>query len=142
MIRKSPLSWFYKLELPVQVALLAHPHGYVSEDVAVAIPRRTESVRHDERPQVRRRWHLRSAEANHLEDERLRLDRWWKHLPHGTRQALVRHRSFEVPARYRDVIVELDPDGVPPNPSVETPFMLTGIAAAYIEMQAEGADPR
>ena len=130
------------LDLRVQVALLAHPHGYVSESVAASIPRRAESVRHDERPQKRRRWHLRSAEANHLEDERLCLDRWCKHLPDGTQDALVRHRSAEVPARYRDAIVELDPDGAPPGGVPGVPFQLSGIAAAYVEMMAMGADPR
>lgn len=141
MGRVHPLTWFFNLEVRVQAKLLAHPHGYLPEAVAKKIPRRTDPVR-DRNPADPPRWHLRSAEAIRLEEERLRLDSWWRNLADRTRNALLEHRSGSVPAKYWDAVLDLDPRGAPAGTDLKAPFELSGITAAYVEMVAQGNDPR
>lgn len=86
-----------------------------------------------------RRWQLRSAEANLLEDERLRLDAMWRGLSPSTRDALVKSRGGQVPPQGREAILDLMPGGVPLGADLDEAFDLSGIAAAYVEMVAVGA---
>ncbi|WP_234820703.1 hypothetical protein [Mycolicibacterium goodii] len=87
-------------------------------------------------PKESRLWQLRSAEANLLEDERLRLDRWWRELPDEARSALVMSRGRSVPRAWRAAVLDLHSDGLTPGTDLEAEFRMSGIAAAYIEMVA------
>jgi len=134
MGRRRTLSWFYRLDRGAQAGLLAKPHGYLSDEVAQSISDRAVVTHADERRQTRPQWQLRTEDANLLEDERLRLDDWWGGLPDSARVALIRCRTGQVPYEYRETLLELIPGGVPRRVDLDTPFELTGIAAAYIEM--------
>ena len=130
------LSWFFRLQREVQAIVLASPHGYLPHGVAGTIPDHTVLAHRDETPQNPRRWLLRPAEANLLEDERLRLDEWWNDLPNSARSALLESRAGHVPHGYREAVLDLVPGGAPPDTDLNTAFELSGIAAAYIEMVA------
>ncbi|MBU8812735.1 hypothetical protein [Mycolicibacterium goodii] len=134
--KHSPLAWFYRLDRRMQADLLANPHGYLPDGVAAAIASHTVRSYRDEKPQESRLWQLRSAEANLLEDERLRLDRWWRELPDEARSALVMSRGGSVPRAWRAAVLDLHSDGLTPGTDLEAEFRMSGIAAAYIEMVA------
>lgn len=134
MSRHRTLSWFYRLSRGRQAVLLANPHGYLSEDVARSISGHTVLTHADERRQKPPQWQLRAADANLLEDERLRLDEWWEGLPERARTALIGCRTGHVPPEYRETVLDLIPGGVPRGADLDTAFELTGIVAAYIEM--------
>jgi hypothetical protein len=89
MSKDRTLSWFFRLRREVQAVLLASPHGYLPHGVAGTIPDHTVLAHRDETAQNPRRWLLRPAEANLLEDERVRLDEWWNDLPNSARSALL-----------------------------------------------------
>lgn len=131
------LSWFFRLDRSVQALLLANPHGYLPDGVAGAIRGHTMLAHRDETPQTPQQWHLRAAEANLLEDERLRLDAWWNDLPDSACAALIACRAGGVPAEYREAVLDAHPGGVRPGTDLDLGFDLSGIAAAYIEMVAE-----
>lgn len=128
------LAWFYRLDRRMQADLLANPHGYLPDAVAAEIPSHTVRSYRDEKPQESRLWQLRSAEANLLEDERLRLDRWWRELPDEARAALVTSRDGTVPRAWRATVLDLQPGDMSPETDLETEFTVSGIAAAYIDM--------
>jgi hypothetical protein len=137
MRRDRTLTWFHRLGRGHQAALLANPHGYVPEKVAREIPkhtilsRRNESTRHPEQ------WLLHSAEANLLEDERHRLDKWWRELPVQARSALVDSRGGKVPREHREAVLDLIPGGVRPGTDLDVAFEMPAIAAAYLEMLSD-----
>jgi hypothetical protein len=130
------LTWFYRLDRQVQADLLANPHGYLRDGVAAEITAHTVRSYRDEKPQESRLWQLRSAEANLLEDERLRLDRWWRDLPDEARSALVASRDGAVPRAFRATVLDLHPGALSPATDLDVEFSLSGIAAAYVEMVA------
>ncbi|WP_084356436.1 hypothetical protein [Mycolicibacterium wolinskyi] len=136
MRRNRTLSWFYRLGRGAQAALLAKPHAYLPDDVAAEIPGHTVLAHRDETPQLPRRWQLRPAEANLLEDERHRLDDWWNDLPRHARSALIECRGDRVPPEYRAAVLDVIPGGAPAGVDLNTPFALSGIAAAYVDMVA------
>jgi hypothetical protein len=136
MRRDRTLSWFHRLDLGQQAALLADPHGYLREGVAAAIRPHTEPARHDETLQYPRRWLLRSAEANLLEDERHRLDKWWQDLTPEVRSALIECRAEAVPREHRKAVLESAPGGMRPGTDLDIGFEMTDMAAAYLEMVA------
>ncbi|CAJ1498741.1 hypothetical protein [[Mycobacterium] burgundiense] len=136
MGNRRSLSWFYQLDRADQAVLLARPHGYLPDGVAAKIEGHTVPAGRDGTPDATPRWQLRSAEANLLEDERLRLDAMWRGLSPGTRAELVASRGGPVPAHCREAILDLLPGGVPPGTDLDVAFDLTGIVAAYVEMAA------
>lgn len=136
MRRDRTLSWFHQLDLGQQAALLADPHGYLPDDVAKTIRPHIDVSRPDETKQYPRRWLLRSAEANLLEDERLRLDDWWQHLPSGVRSALIECRAEVVPREYRKAVLESAPGGLHPKADLTIEFDMTEMTSAYLEMLA------
>lgn len=133
MTRTPPLAWLYQLDRSQQAALLANPHGYLPFGVVDRIAGHIAVARRDETPQ-QPRWQLRAAEANLLEDERLRLDDWWGALPPAAREELLATRHTAVPEQYRESVLDLVPGGIPSGTDMETSFMASGIAAAYLEM--------
>lgn len=139
MTRTPPLAWLYQLDRSQQAALLAKPHGYLPASVVDRIAGHTTLTRRDETPQ-QPRWQLRTAEANLLEDERLRLDAWWGALPRAAREELVATRHTAVPERYRESVLDLVPGGISTGTDTKSPFTASGIAAAYLEMVHRAQD--
>lgn len=136
MRRDRTLSWFHRLDLGQQAALLADPHGYLPDGVAEEIRPHVDSARHDETVQYPRRWLLRSAEANLLEDERHRLDDWWQDLAPEVRAALIECRADAVPREHREAVLESAPGGVHPRADLDIGFDMTEMTSAYLEMMA------
>lgn len=136
MGRDRTLSWLYQLDRGVQAVLLANPHGFLPAGVAADISDHTVVAHRNESPRKPVQWQLRSAEANLLEDERLRLDQWWKDLPDSTRVALVACRTGEIPQEYREALLDVIPGGVPAGTDLDSAFDMSGIAVAYVEMVA------
>jgi len=122
MNKDRTLSWFFRLQREVQAIVLASPHGYLPHGVAGTIPDHTVLAHRDETPQNPRRWLLRPAEANLLEDERLRLDEWWNDLPNSARSALLESRAGHVPHGYREAVLDLVPGGAPPDTDLNTAY--------------------
>ncbi len=118
---------------------MGRPHGYLPDGVAAEIRGHTVPADRGGNRAAPRRWQLRSAEANLLEDERLRLDTMWQAMPSSTRAALLGSRGGQVPPQCREAILDLMPGGVPPGADLDASFELSGIAAAYVEMVAVGA---
>ena len=128
------MAWLYQLDRHQQAALLANPHGFLPASVVERIADRTDLARRDETPQ-RARWQLRSAEANMLEDERLRLDDWWTTLSPAARAELLATRHTAVPEQYREAVLDMVPGGgMRSTVDLSDPFRASGIVAAYLEM--------
>lgn len=127
------MAWLYQLDRAQQASLLANPHGYLPVDIAERIVGHVHPAHLDETPQ-RPRWHLRSAEANLLEDERLRLDDWWHGLSEEARDDLLTTRHTAVPERHRASVLDLVPGGITPGIDLDVSFRASGIVAAYLEM--------
>lgn len=127
------MAWLYQLDRTQQAALLANPHGYLPVSVVDRITGHVDLVRRDETPHPQR-WQLRSADANLLEDERLRLDDWWSALPAHARSDILATRHTEVPEQYRETVLDLVSGGISAETDLGASFRASGIAAAYLEM--------
>ena len=140
MSRRQSLSWFYRLDRGEQARLLANPHGYLPGDVAGRITAHTVAARGDESSRAPRQWLLRAAEANLLEDERLRLDVWWSDLSAAARSSLIASRGSGVPREHREAVLDVVPGGLPAGVDLDIAFPISGIAAAYLEMITQGSE--
>lgn len=139
MTQEQPLSWFYQLRRDHQVALLANPHGSLPRGLAELLVDRIYMAYWTEQQDDTWHWQLHAAEANALEDERLRLDQWWGRRSGAERAALIEHRGGLIPGEYREAVKDHIPGGVILADDLVGPFPLPTMMAAYVEMRARHA---